>query len=451
VEVWNGEEWSKTTVKQTGTNQNLVSIHFSNYASLNCTSYHKFYVEENDEVKEVKAMDLKVGDRLMKFKLPGDDKEISLSVRGKYLVKGFSDTFCFTEEKRGMGVFNGILTGQCSEIVEYTAPDETAVCSLASINLSKFVDIENSTMYYKKLAEIAGKVTSVLNKTIDYSFYPTECAKRSHFRHRPLGLGISGLQDVFFILKIPFNSEKAKVINRRIMESIYYGAVKKSIELAKLHGTYETYQGSPASQGKLNFDLWNTKPDEELGFDWNTLRHDLEKYGLKNSLHIALMPTASSASILGVTECFEPQKSNIFKRQVLSGEFVLVNKYLAKELEQLGLWNDKIVNKILWNQGSIQSIAEIPDQTKQIFKTAYEHSMKDIIDMAADRNPWVDQSQSLNLFVEVLDDINKLTSMLFYAYSKNLKTLMYYLKIKPRGSDVKFTVEKEQTCESCEA
>lgn len=338
----------------------------------------------------------------------------------------------------------------CSEIVEYTSPDETAVCTLCSINLSKFVDIENRTMYYNKIADMASKAVVYLNKTIDYGFYPTECSRRSHFRHRPLGLGVSGLQDVFFILDIPFNSEKARVINRRIFESIYYGAVRSSCELAKVHGHYETFPGSPASKGILNYDMWNTKPDDELGFEWDQLKENIKTNGLRNSLHVALMPTATSASILGVTECFEPVKFNAYKRKTLSGEFTIINKYLVRKLTELKLWNENVMEHILAENGSIQNMEFIPEKVREVFKTAYEHKTIDIIDMAADRNPWVDQSQSMNLYSFNLGSrgLQKLSTMLIYSWKKEMKTMIYYLRLARKENGIKFTVNNKSTDEN---
>lgn len=363
-----------------------------------------------------------------------------------------------TSNQKNIGTIKS--SNLCTEIVEYTSKDETAVCTLASINLSKFV--VDGDVDYGKLINCTKSVVRFLNKTIDLSFYPIESARRSHMRHRPIGLGVSGMQDMFFKLRLPFTSDEAKVINRKVFEAIYYACIDSSNELAVKYGHYETFRGSPASEGKLNFDLWNTQPDKTLNLDWDGLKKRVVESGLRNSLHVALMPTATSATIMGVTECFEPQKSNIFKRQVMSGEFVVLNEYLAKDLEKLGLWTEEIVDKILYNNGSVQNIDEIPDDLKEIYKTAYELKMKDIIDMAADRNPWVDQAQSLNLFIEKLDDINKLTSMLMYSYNKQMKTIIYYLRIKPQGSDVKFTVsykegeqpsthEEEDICLSCQA
>ena len=354
-----------------------------------------------------------------------------------------------TSNQKNLGIIKS--SNLCAEIIEYSSPTETAVCTLASINLSKFVDIENSSIHYQKLVECSSKVVKTLNSVIDNTFYPTACSELSNKRHRPLGLGISGLQDVFFLLKCSFDSDLAKKINKNIMESIYYGAVLESVRLAKEFGHYETFPNSPASKGIFNFDMWDTSPNEELCFDWDSLRKDMIKYGLRNSLHTALMPTASSASILGVVECFEPQKSNIYKRQVLSGEFIIINKYLVKDLQDIGLWTPVIIDQIMSHYGSIQKIESIPVNIKNIYKTAYELSMKTIIDMAADRSPFVDQSQSLNLFIEKLDDINKLTSMLFYSYKKKMKTIIYYTRIKPATNAVRFNaLSEEKDCLSCQ-
>lgn len=324
----------------------------------------------------------------------------------------------------------------CTEIVEYTAADEVAVCNLASIALPRFVI--NGKFDHQKLFEITYVVTKNLNKIIDINYYPVPEAKKSNLRHRPIGIGVQGLADAFILLRLPFDSEEARILNREIFETIYYAALTASKDLAKKDGCYETFQGSPASQGILQFDMWNVTPSDR--WEWDILKEEIKKYGLRNSLLVAPMPTASTSQILGNNECFEPYTSNIYTRRVLSGEFVVVNKHLLKDLVEAGLWNDKIKNKLIAANGSIQNIDEIPDDLKALYKTVWEIKQRVIIDMAADRGAFIDQSQSLNVFIS---DPNyaKLSSMHFYAWKKGLKTGMYYLRTKAATDAIKFTVE----------
>jgi ribonucleoside-diphosphate reductase alpha chain len=324
----------------------------------------------------------------------------------------------------------------CTEIVEYTAADEVAVCNLASIALPRFVI--NGKFDHQKLFEITYVVTKNLNKIIDINYYPVPEARKSNLRHRPIGIGVQGLADAFILLRLPFDSEEARILNREIFETIYYAALTASKDLAKKDGCYETFKGSPASQGILQFDMWNVTPSDR--WEWDILKEEIKKYGLRNSLLVAPMPTASTSQILGNNECFEPYTSNIYTRRVLSGEFVVVNKHLLKDLVEAGLWNDKIKNKLIAANGSIQNIDEIPDDLKALYKTVWEIKQRVIIDMAADRGAFIDQSQSLNLFIS---DPNyaKLSSMHFYAWKKGLKTGMYYLRTKAATDAIKFTVE----------
>lgn len=602
VNVWNGEEWSTTTVRQTGTNQKLIKVKMSNGSIVECTPYHKFYIETG--TRPVEAKDLKPGMKLIKHELPvvddptapefphaythglfcSDTNNVTLfddmadkfevpinysvssklewfagvcdgdgtvarngttesiqvcSIHKEYLIDivymlqtigvyskvtksrdelmnemwrllinsvdtqkllemGFSpkrlkinnrspqrdarhftkiisiedegrydDTYCFTEQKRGMGMFGGVLTGQCSEIIEYTSPSEHAVCNLAQINISNFVDLVESTMDYEGLVEISKQAIKNLNLVIDKSFYPVEKARLSNLKHRPLGLGVSGLHDVFFKLRLAsFDCPEARLINKRIFESIYRGAVLASIELARAHGPYESFPGSPASRGILQFDMWGLKESDLYWKDWTDIKNEVVKHGMRNSLLIALMPTASSATIMGVTECFEIQTSNLYSRKVLSGEFTLINKYLINELIEVGLWNEDIMMNILGNDGSIQHIDAIPQEIRTRYKTVWEYSMKSVIDMSADRSPFVDQSQSLNLFLRN-PTVPKLTSMHLYSWNRGLKTMSYYLRSRAATEAIKFTVDKklitektptrapedseEEVCLSCQA
>ncbi|MDQ3534044.1 MAG: ribonucleoside-diphosphate reductase subunit alpha, partial [Bacteroidota bacterium] len=333
----------------------------------------------------------------------------------------------------------------CTEIIEYTAPDEVAVCNLASLALPKFVvedkDTKNLKFDHQKLYEITYVATKNLNKVIDVNYYPVPEARHSNMRHRPIGLGVQGLADTFIMLKMPFDSPEARGLNKDIFETIYYAAMTASKDLSKVLGPYETYAGSPVSQGIFQFDMWNVKPDSGR-WDWEALRAEVVQYGVRNSLLVAPMPTASTSQILGNNECFEPYTSNIYTRRVLSGEFIVVNKHLLKDLIRLNLWNDEMKNKLIESNGSIQKIAGIPQHIKDIYKTVWEISQKAIIDMSADRGAYICQSQSLNIH---LQDANfgKLTSMHFHAWKRGLKTGLYYLRTKAAADAIKFTVEKK--------
>ena len=328
----------------------------------------------------------------------------------------------------------------CTEILEYTSPDEVAVCNLASIALPMFV--EDGKFDHQKLYDVTYKVTYNLNQVIDRNYYPVVEARNSNMRHRPVGLGVQGLADTFIKLRMPFDSEEAKALNKEIFETMYFAAVSSSKDQAVKDGAYETYEGSPISKGQFQHNLWGVKDEELSGrWDWKELREEVEKYGVRNSLLMAPMPTASTSQILGNNECFEPYTSNVYTRRVLSGEFIVVNKHLLNDLIELGLWNDDMKNALMATNGSVQNIEGVPDNLKAIYKTVWEISMRDILDMAADRGMFIDQSQSLNLFMES-PNMGKLTSMHFYAWKKGLKTGMYYLRSKPATSAIKFTVKK---------
>ena len=327
----------------------------------------------------------------------------------------------------------------CTEIIEYTAPDEVAVCNLASIALPKF--IENGRFNHEKLYEITKVATRNLNKIIDVNYYPVEEAKNSNMRHRPIGLGVQGLADVFISLRMPFDSDEARRLNEDIFETIYFGAMTASNELAKIDGPYSTYKGSPVSKGIFQFDMWGVTPRSGR-WDWESLKIEVKKHGVRNSLLVAPMPTASTSQILGNNECFEPYTSNIYTRRVLSGEFVVVNKHLLKDLIQLGLWNERMKNKLIEANGSVQQIPEIPQNIKDIYKTVWEIKQKVLIDMSADRGAYICQSQSFNVHMPD-PNFGKLTSMHFYAWKKGLKTGMYYLRTKAAADAIKFTVDKE--------
>ena len=353
-----------------------------------------------------------------------------------------SDTYCFKEEKRGMGIFNGILTGQCTEILEYSSPEETAVCNLASICLPSFVERDEETnqmrFNFEKLHAVTKVVTKNLNKVIDINFYPVEKARRSNLRHRPIGIGVQGLADTYVLMRHPFDSEGAKMLNEKIFETIYHAAVERSMELAEKMGPYETFSGSPASEGQLQFDLWGKIPSDS--YNWDSLKERVKQVGLRNSLMIAPMPTASTSQIMGFNECFEPFTSNLYKRKTMAGEFILVNKYLINDLIELGLWNKDLKDKIMISDGSIQGVDGIPDEIKSLYKTVWEIKQKVLIDQAADRGKYICQSQSMNLFIED-PDFKKLSSMHFYSWSSGLKTGLYYLRSKPKAKQQKFTID----------
>ena len=326
----------------------------------------------------------------------------------------------------------------CTEILEYTSPDEVAVCNLASLALPRYV--EDGKFNHQRLFEVTYVATKNLNKIIDRNYYPVVEARNSNLRHRPIGLGVQGLADVFILLRMAFDSPDARQLNKDIFETIYYAALTASKDIAIELGAYETYKGSPMSKGQMQFDMWGVTPSNR--WEWDVLREEIAKYGVRNSLLVAPMPTASTSQILGNNECFEPYTSNIYSRRVLSGEFVIVNKHLLKDLVKLGIWNDRLKNQIITNNGSIQAINEVPENIKELYKTVWEIKQKSIIDMAADRGAYICQSQSLNLFIQ---DANfaKLTSMHFYAWEKGLKTGMYYLRTKAASDAIKFTVEKQ--------
>jgi len=326
----------------------------------------------------------------------------------------------------------------CTEIIEYTAPDEVAVCNLASISLPKF--IVDGKVDHKNLFEISKVLTKNLNKIIDVNYYPVPEAKKSNLRHRPIGIGVQGLADAFMLMRYAFDSEDARRMNQEIFETIYYGALTASCELAEEKGTYETYEGSPVSKGILQYDMWDVTPSDR--WDWIELKQKIAKHGVRNSLLLAPMPTASTSQILGNNECFEPYTSNIYTRRTLSGEFIIVNKHLMNDLIKLGLWDEEMKHRLMAANGSIQGFDEIPEELKTLYRTSWEIKQKAIIEMAADRGAYICQSQSMNVF---LQDANyaKLTSMHFYSWEKGLKTGMYYLRTKSAADAIKFTVDAQ--------
>ncbi len=356
----------------------------------------------------------------------------------------YKDAANSKSNQQNLGVIKS--SNLCTEIIEYTAPDEIAVCNLASLALPKYVT-EDGNFDHNKLFEVTYQATVNLNRIIDGNFYPVEEARKSNMRHRPIGLGVQGLADAFILMRYPFESEEAKALNREIFETIYYAAMTASKDLAITEGPYETYAGSPVSKGVFQYDMWGVTPTDR--WEWDLLKEEVMKHGVRNSLLVAPMPTASTAQILGNNECFEPYTSNIYTRRVLSGEFIIVNKHLLKDLVKEGLWTKDMRQKLMAANGSVQNINEIPQYIKDLYKTAWEISQKAIIEQAADRGAYICQSQSLNIFMENAN-FGKLTSMHFYGWKKGLKTGMYYLRTKAATDAIKFTVDKAVTEEPAE-
>ena len=336
----------------------------------------------------------------------------------------------------------------CTEIIEYTDKDETSVCNLASIALPKYVNKETKTFDYDKLHEVTKTVTKNLNRVIDRNFYPVETARRSNMKHRPIGLGVQGLADVFILCGLQFDCEESRLMNAHIFETIYHAALEASSELAEIDGSYETFKGSPASEGILQPDMWEGETKFSGRYDWDAMRERVKTKGLRNSLLLAPMPTASTAQILGNNECFEPYTTNIYLRRTLAGEFVVVNKHLVDHLKNVGLWSKEMKDLMVKAGGSIQNIVDIPDDIKTLYKTVWEISQKCIIDMAADRGRFIDQSQSMNLFIES-PTMSKLSSMHMYAWKAGLKTGMYYLRSKAKARPIQFSLEPD--CVACSA
>lgn len=327
----------------------------------------------------------------------------------------------------------------CTEVIEYSSPDEIAVCNLASIALNRFIDKNTRTYNFAKLKDVAKVVTRNLNKIIDVNFYPVPQTERSNMRHRPIGIGVQGLADTFILMRYPFESPEAKRLNIQIFETIYYGALEASCELAEKLGPYQTYEGSPVSKGILQYDMWGKTPTDL--WNWAELKEKIAKHGIRNSLLMAPMPTASTAQILGNNESIEPYTSNIYSRRVLSGEFQVVNHHLLRDLTERGLWSEHLKMEIIANHGSVQNIDSVPQDIKDLYKTVWEISQKKVLEMAADRGTYIDQSQSLNVHMAE-PTMAKITSMHFYGWKLGLKTGMYYLRTKPAANAIQFTVDK---------
>ncbi|MDP2687280.1 MAG: ribonucleoside-diphosphate reductase subunit alpha [Aequorivita sp.] len=395
--------------------------------------YHK-YESENKGRKTVKAREL--WEKIL---------ESQIETGTPYML--YKDAANRKSNQKNLGTIRS--SNLCTEIMEFTSKDEVAVCNLASIALPMFV--KNGEFDHKELFRVTKRVTKNLNRVIDRNYYPVIEAQNSNFRHRPVGLGIQGLADAFIMLRLPFTSDEAKKLNQEIFETLYFAALTASMEEAKVDGVYESYKGSPISEGLFQHNLWGIKDEELSGrWDWKKLRKEIKKSGVRNSLLVAPMPTASTSQILGNNEAFEPYTSNIYTRRVLSGEFIVVNQHLLEDLVQLGLWNEDLKEEIMHANGSVQDIEIIPQELKELYKTVWELSMKDIIDMSRQRGYFIDQSQSLNLFMENAN-MAKLTSMHFYAWKSGLKTGMYYLRTKSAVDAIKFTLKKEEKKETVEA
>lgn len=380
---------------------------------------------------------------LNKVKKPNSLTSRYITVTKIKKLKTREDTYCFNEPERHMGIFNGIICGNCSEIVEYSSANEYSICNLSSLCLAKYVEIINGKpqFNYKKLCEVTKIVTRNLNNIIDINFYPVAKTRVSNFKHRPIGIGVQGLADVFALFKTPFDSELARDLNKKIFETIYFGALTESMNMAKEEGPYQTFKGSPISQGKFQFDLWGLDYKELSGmWDWEGLRQQIIIHGVRNSLVTTCMPTASTAQILANNESIECYTENIYTRSTLAGNYYIINKHLMKILMELGLWNDDMVDLIKYHEGSIQQIPSIPDDIKQIFRTSWEINQKSIIEMSADRGPFIDQTQSLNIFI-AKPSFARLNSCLFYGWKKGLKTGMYYLRSKAASEANQFGID----------
>jgi ribonucleotide reductase alpha subunit len=480
VDIWNGDCWSTVTPFCTSAiPKKLLTVTMNDGSTLNCTPEHIFYI--GDFLKNTKktAAELVSGDKLIYWQIPGSLLSVYPQHKTGYVYHEvvsvidkniMEPTFCFTEPRRHTGVFNGILTGQCQEIMEVSDENRISSCNLASICLNMFV--ENGSYNFKKLGDVTRKVVRALNNVIDTTYYPLENypnspIKTTNLKYRPLGIGVQGLADAFMLMGYPWESNESKKLNKEIFACIYYHAVDESSELAREFGSYDGFIGSPASKGLLKPDLvalemarkkikyssasgtiyevagkiLNENLVECNNYNWSSLRMKIAKNGLRNSLLIALMPTASTAQILGNTESFEPISSNIYSRSVLSGNHVVINRYMVETFSKLGIWNRNIINSIIKNDGSVQHL-DIDEHYKKLYKTAFEIKQKVIVDLSIDRSFYVCQSQSLNIHIKN-PTFAQLTSLHFYAWENCLSTGMYYLRTAPSVDAVKFTVEGE--------
>ncbi|KAL4251787.1 Ribonucleoside-diphosphate reductase large chain [Abortiporus biennis] len=396
---------------------------------------HEVWGEEFEQLYEQYEREGRARKTLEAQKLWYAILEAQIETGGPFMV--YKDAANAKSNQQNLGTIKS--SNLCTEIIEYSSPEETAVCNLASIALPAFVDIRNRSYNFQKLHDIAKVVTFNLNRVIDVNYYPIPEARRSNMRHRPVGVGVQGLADTFMALKLAFDSPEARELNKKIFETIYHAALETSSEIAEKDGPYETYQGSPASKGQLQYDLWGVTPSDL--WDWAALKEKIARTGLRNSLLLAPMPTASTSQILGYNECFEPYTSNIYTRRVLAGEFQIVCPWLLKELVERDLWDDRMKNMIIAHNGSVQNVPGIPDDVKAVYKTVWEISQKKVLDLAADRGAFICQSQSLNVHLQS-PTIGQLTSMHFYGWKKGLKTGMYYLRTRPAAQAIQFTVDQ---------
>ena len=404
---------------------------------------HETYGEEFERLYEKYEKDGKARKTVKAQDLWFEILEAQIETGNPYIL--YKDAANKKSNQKNLGTIKS--SNLCTEIIEYTSPDEVAVCNLASIALNKFVK-DDLTYDHQKLYEITKVITKNLNKVIDVNYYPVEEAKNSNMRHRPIGIGVQGLADTFILMRFAFDSAEAKKLNSEIFETIYFGAMEASMELSQKEGAYKTYEGSPVSKGIFQFDMWGVVPESKR-WNWTKLKRKVKKHGVRNSLLLAPMPTASTSQILGNNECFEPYTSNIYTRRVLSGEFIVVNKHLLKDLIKLNIWNESMKDRLMEANGSIQEIKEIPDDIKLLYRTVWEVSQKSIIDMAADRGAYICQSQSMNIHMQDAN-FGKLTSMHFHAWKKGLKTGLYYLRTKAAADAIKFTIVKEEKSEDKE-
>lgn len=464
VEVWNGSEWSLAPVAQTGTDQKLLKVtatHIGNSYSLKCTPYHRFQIEVDGKTVVKQADELMIGDKIGKYKVPidmgrythkDDCYQRELTITAIDPVEGLHDTYCFNEPKKHTGIFNGILSMNCSEITIYSDEKQTGVCNLASICLPQFV-VKTEEGYgfdYGKLYHIMQRVVYNMNKVMDNNKYPIEQAKYSDDMNRPIGVGVQGLSEVFMMMKTPFDSPMARRVNSQIFETMYFAAMTASNKLAQIHGSYKSFPGSMTAQGIFQFDLWDDVILSKM-WDWEELKHKVKRTGLRNSLLMCIMPTAGTSIISGHSESVEVPQSNIFTRSSLSGRFQVVNKHLVKDLKELNLWNRSIRNQIIANDGSVANIKEIPQKLRDVYKTIYEYKLSHFIEMCADREAFVCQSSSNNRFI-VDPTVSKLTKMHLYSWKMGLKTSSYYIRVKQAttGKKIIDTVE-EPECLSCTA
>lgn len=450
VKIWNGEQFNEVIIRKTGKNQKLLKITFSNGSILECTKNHKFYIQNNNNNEIpliIEAKDLKIGMKIIKYNLPKIDGIDNISVISMVDEGRISDTYCFTEPLKHMGIFNGILTAQCTEIIEYTDEKTISVCNLASICLPKFIETDiygKKEFNFDKLIEIAGVIVRNLDIIIDKNFYTSPKTLNSNLLHRPVGVGIMGLADLYNIMGYPFNSREARRLNELIFESIYYGCVVASNNLAKELGPYSSFKGSPSSEGKLQFHLWGLSSKNLSGrYDWDSLCASVKLFGLRNSLLTTIMPTATTSQIMGYSEAIDPYLSNVYTRQTLAGEFIIINGNLINDLIQENLWSEEMRKKIIVMNGSISKINNIPQHIKKNYRTAFEIKMKDILKQSIERGKFIDQSQSLNLYMET-SDFDRLTSAHFYGWEKGLKTGMYYLRSKASVDPIQFGIDPKE-------